>query len=339
MEFIEKKVSDFIHAFPTPSYFSFNPVAIDISPFSVRVMRLKNTNFGFIPEFFKEEVFDRPYDLTDQDATREEIEGIASVLKKIQKEYKLKYAIASLPEQKTYIYKTKLPQQAFFDLPSAIRFSLEENVPLSANDVNFDYFLINKDEKKGELEVIVNVFPKKVIEIYTKVLKKSGLIPISFQPESVSMSRALITPGDNKPYIIIRLMEDRTNVVTVENGQVQYTTSIFIGCEAIKKDLVKNGPAYKDLLSALYKVMVYWFTSKKNSDANEKIEDAIILGKYANYSELVEALERDLKIDVEIGNVWKNNFSTNDYIPALSKEESLIYGVTVGLAMKSINHQ
>lgn len=336
MLFKEKKFNVFNHAFPTPSYFSFNPVAVDISPFSVRVMRLKSTSFGFVPEFYKEVIFKEPYDLTDQDATEEEIQGIVSVLKKIKSEFKLQYAIASLPEQKTYIYKTKLPREALFDLPSAIRFSLEENVPLSVSDVNFDYHVISNDGKSEEIEVLVNVFPKKVIEIYTKVLKRSGLTPISFQPASVSIARAVISPGDERPHMIIHLMKDRANVAVVEGCQVQYTTSIFIGSSDIIKEGL-TGQAYKDLLASLFKVMVFWFTSKKDSVSDEKIKDAIVLGKHADYPELIESLERDLKIDVENGDVWKNNFSIENHIPEISKSDSLAYGVTVGLAMKSIN--
>lgn len=339
MSFLRKSFWDLESAFPTPRYFSLNPVAVDISPFAVRVMQLKYSKEGMVPAFFDEVNFEIPYDLTDQDTTEEEINAVVTALKKLKEKYKLNFVVASLPEQKTYIYRTILPRVAMSDLASAIRFSLEENVPLSANDVNFDYSVISNSSHSGvdEIEVVVNVFPKKIIKTYTDIFNEAGLTPISFQPESISLAKSVVADGDDRPFLIIRLMEDRANMAIVENGVVYYTTSAMIN----EKDILENpkGESYENLIESLNRVLVFWFTNKKELEHQHRIEDAIVVGKSANSEKLLEALEKDLQIEVTSGNVWTNNFSADSFIPKMTKEESLRYAAVVGLALKALRYR
>ncbi len=334
-----KKVDLF---FPTPGFLSFDPVSVDITPRSIKVFKLKKTSNGFIPDFYKEVKLNHPNDLANfnlsKEINMEAFSEIIEVLKKLKKQFKFNYVIMSLPENKTYIYRTKLPIESSSDLASTIRFNIEENVPLKVDDVNFDYFVVNdgKGESKKDLDVVVSVFPKDVISLYTKVLKMAGLFPLSFQSEAVSLSRSIIKNGDNDSYLILRFLRDQINVGVVEDGAIQYASIINLDMEKVLENFDSEEANY--LNEFLNKVLIFWFTSKKDLVQHEKIDTAIITGDYALSEGLKDFLEKKLKIKIEIANVWSNCFAVEKYVPKINKEDSLRYAVSIGLAIKGIKH-
>ncbi len=321
--------------FPISKYLSLDPVAIDISPDAIRVLKLKESSEGITPVFYKEVNIEDKHNLGKVDAEESRKDSVVSVLKKLKASLRLKYVFASLPEQKTYIYKAKFPREALLDMVSAIRFNIQENVPLNVDEVNFDYKVIQYDERS--IEVVVSVFPKSIVGHYTDLLKEAGLFPISFESESSSIARSIVKNGDARPYILIRLLKNQVNVSVVENEVVQFASKIEVSGEKISRSLEDEDT--KILSQELNKTLIYWFTSKKDTSDPHKIENAIIVGKYALREGLVEYLENSLKIDVEVGDVWANCFSTDDYIPQMPRQESLDYSSAIGLAIKALRYE
>lgn len=333
-----KKIDRF---FPTPKFLSFDPVAIDITPRSIRVMSLEKSKHGLTPKIYKEVKLENKNEISSYNEEKgldvNSLDEVIGVLKKLKKEFKLKYVVVSLPETNTYIYRTKLPAESASDLASAIRYGLEENVPLNVDDVNFDYFVIDNNRKADEdLDVVVSVFPKKIIMLYTKILKKAGLFPLSFQSESVSIYRSVVRKGDRETYLLLRFLKDQINVGVVEDSAIQYASTIQIDVDKIVEDF--NSPEAQELNEALNKVLIFWFTNKQDKIQHQKIDTALITGKYALSPGLRQFLERKLKIKIEVANVWANCFSTDDYIPEITKEEALNYAGSIGLAIKGITH-
>ena len=326
--------------FPAPKYLNFDPVAIDISPKKIRLMKFKHDGDSLIPSEYEEidleEVHKLP-DLAEKESSEinpEDVAEVVTALKSLKKKYKIQNIVTSLPELKTYIFRTQFPPEAASDVASSIRYSLEENVPLSVDDANFDYSVIKSDS--DGIEVVVNFFPKKIIHIYTEVLKMAGLSAISFQSESVALARSVVTNGDTDPYLLVRLMEDRINVAIVEDNVVQYASLISVGAKEISGNF--ESPQAVELREALNKLLIFWFTNKEYNIEHKKIEIAYIAGDYAMAPGMQEFLERHLNIHVEFGNVWSNCFSTDEYIPKLNQEEALSYAVAIGLAIKGIRH-
>ncbi len=156
MYFAKNQTSFLNRAFPTPKYLSLDPVAIDITPFEIRVMKLKPAKFGLVPEFYKTIPLKGVCDLTDNEITEADTNCVVSALKKIKDELKLKYVIVALPEQKNYIFNTTFPRSAMADLASAVRFSLEENVPIDYTELNFDYYVVDEQDTERDIEVVVH---------------------------------------------------------------------------------------------------------------------------------------------------------------------------------------
>lgn len=327
--------------FPTPRYLNFNSVAIDISPKKIRLMKLRQTKDGLIPVFYKEVPLSKVYNLHEisapKDIKNDDVKEIVDVLKSLKKEFDLQGVIVSLPEFKNYIFRTELPAEAASDVASAIRFDLEENVPLSIHDVNFDFSIINKDRNSAEnIDVMVNVFPKTIIGVYTKILRMAELLPVGFQSESIAFANATIIEGDADPYMIIRILEDRVNIAIVEEGVVQYTSSINVDSNSVLENYESKYAVY--IKEELNKLLVFWFTNQTNVHEHKKIQTAYIAGDFADAPGMQEFLERHLNIKIELSNVWVNCFNTSDFVPEMSREESLKYVIAIGMAITGVKN-
>jgi Tfp pilus assembly PilM family ATPase len=328
-----------INSFPIIDYLSLDPVALEINSDSIRVLKLKKKKNKLVPVFFEEVSIE----IKNQDSENsgnifelpEYQNQVIEKLKELKNKYNFKYAIVALPEDKTYLYQTTFPRAALSDMGSAIKYSLEENVPVAATDVNFNYHILNKD--KNLVDVVVSVFPKSIISQFTNILEASQIKIYSFLPESVAVFKSLIGENDQNLYLLIRLLKDRVNISIVKDQAIQYTFAFSVDLEKIMKNQDFDGQEFKKLSQELNKSMIYWFTSKKDINENQKIQKALIAGDYASDVKLIEALEDSLKIDVETGDVWTNCFSTEDYVPEISRKEALKYNVAIGLAIRTFD--
>lgn len=318
---------------PVPKYLTLDPFALDISPKAVRVMKMTNTKKGYIPVIYDEIRMEQDCNLSDDKQDLSTCEPLKQALITLRDKYKMKFVNVSLPEIKTYIFKTTLPKEANIKIRHAIKFKLEENVPLPPEDVIFHYSIMNQDTRglNDDFEVTVAALPKSVLDIYTEFLHSLNLFPITFESENHALARAVINENDSDSYLLIHLGIAKINLSIIEKNVVQYTSSIPIGGEAVVADL--NSKESQMLKENINKLLIYWFTNEHDSTQNEKIQLAIVTGEIDNYGDLVNFLERHLRLSVQVADVWSNCFSLDKYIPEMSKTDSLRYGVAVGLAL------
>lgn len=326
-----KKNTSFLKTFfPVPKYLSFDSMGIELSTDSIRVIKLKKTSIGLIPEIYDEIILEKPCTALVEGKVEEVCSEYLEALETLIKKHSMKYVIVSLPEEKTYIYKTQIPIQAEGSIEDAVSFTIEENVPLALKDVTFDFHLISRDESM--FSVVVSVIPKNILEGHTSFLENAGLIPVSFESESQALARSVIGKNDSKTYFLMNLDKESIHIAIAEHGIVHYSSSFQVDTPKIIEDM--EGRDMADLVGHLNKLLVFWFTSSEG-DVKEKIKTAIFSGVYGSEEILIDYFSKHLKIDVKTANVWENCFSLNDFIPPLSHKESLGYAVAIGLSLSS----
>lgn len=320
-------------AFPAPKFLTLNTFGIDISSKAVRIMKLKESKYGLIPDIYDEIVFENTCDLLETEEDLNRCGELRKALDVFYKKYKINFASVSIPERKTYIFKTTIPKEALDNVSEVVKFKIEENVPLDPREVIYDYQISNNELKlnKDKIGVAVTVLPRGVIETYTKLFDQVGIIPISFESESHSATRSMVSAKENDPVIVIHLGNTKINIAIVEDNIVNYTTSIAVDPNEVIKDF--QGQEAKMMKEQLNKLLIYWFTNKHDTGDSERIEKAIVTGVKANAPGLVDFLEKGLKISVDIGNVWENCFSLDEFIPKIGHEKSLDYAVSIGLSL------
>lgn len=345
--------------FPPPKFLNLEATGVDISDRSIKVLGLKQTERGSIPDFFEERKI--APGIVRQGGI-EDLDSLTTVLTALRRKYDMRFVRVSLPEEKVYLFQTSVPfSQDKEQIYNSIEFRLEEYVPIPPSESIFDYDII--EEKHNTIDVSVTVFPKSVIESYQKVFKDAGLISTSFTLEGQAMANAVIPNGSTDTYMIVDFGRTRSGISIVRNGIVSFTSTVDVGgnelTEAIMKHFnvddteaqkIKNEKGFinnkenKDLYESLTATIsalkdevnrhfIYWNTKDTNDQKEDKISKIILCGGNASLAELPEFLSLSIKVPVEKAQVWQNAFSYNDYIPPISYEMSLSYATVVGLTL------
>ncbi len=158
------------------------------------------------------------------------------------------YVNLSLPEKKVFLKTFTIPLVPDNELAGAIKWGIEQNIPVDMDDVYFDWQIIsgyNKKNKKKreksnsdknnqnyekELSVFTSVASKDLVNSYSTVLKKIDLVPMNMENESIAIARCLIDQSANitNPLILLDLGRSRINLMIYENNALQYTSTIEV---------------------------------------------------------------------------------------------------------------
>lgn len=352
----------FSSIFSPPSYLEMSPVGLDISDKAIRFIEFSKNKDGLTPVLFGEERIPQGVIVSGEIIKKDEL---IKILASLRQKFKLNFVKVSLPEEKAYFFKTEIPRVESSEIRQSVEFRLEENVPIRADEALFDCRIINKaHERSDHLDVTVSVIPKKMAESYSEVLEKSGLTPVSFEIESKAIARSAVKNGGKGSVMIVNIRERVTVVTVMMDGTVRFTSAFSAGgdiiTEALKKNFsvsfeeaekIKDEKLYtenKESIAIFFslagivsvikdeigKFYTYWLA--KNDSGGEsggKINKIIICGKDGAIVGLKEYLSQNLKIEVEIADVWSNIFPAGSRVPEINFLDSLNFAVAIGLAI------
>ena len=195
---------------------------------------------------------------------------------------KSKYVIASLPEEHSF---TRLITR-----DGSIKKKIEENVPLPLDKIYYDW----QDSKEG---LFISAATKTIIDEYTALFKKAGLIIKALEPESIAITRALVK--DNGNSMIIDIGTTKIDFIIVSKKIIRFTAS--------KKKSV-------DLIKEAKKYLKYYRISK-----------ILICGNNSLIKEIIKKLREQLKIKIQLGKPWNK---------PLKCKSPMAYITAIGLALR-----
>ena len=223
--------------FPTPKFLEMSHAGIDISSSSVRMAKMTRTSGGLRLQSHAEERLESPL-LPNQPLLSNK--NLIDVLKKIQKEHDLKFVEVSIPEEKSYLFTIEVVDGTKDEIRTRIEMHIEENVPIALSDAVFDYHRIKKNEKTGMQFLAVSVVPSAIISEYIALFESCNMIPISFLIENQALSRAIIKGGDRENYLIVNISHKNTVISVVNDGAVQFTSTLSLGSEDFTDSIINK---------------------------------------------------------------------------------------------------
>lgn len=362
------RLSHFLAHFPPPRFLGMPAVGLDISDSSVKFVELVNRPYGKELGMFAER------DVPEGVVVNGEIadtERLARVLAGIRRDFNLEFVRVSLPEEKGYVFQTKVARETPLDqVRNIIEFSLEENVPLSLAESVFDYEVVRSSSNaaNNQIDVNVSVYPRKIVELYTTSIRHAGLVPLSFEVEAHAVTRAVVRDGDLGTYLIVDIGRARTGLAIVSGGALAFSSTLDVGGDALtiaiekyarvsseKAEVMKNDrgllrqrgdqelyaslvatvSALRDEINRHY---IYWQGRKgPNGASSPKIQKIILCGGNANLAGLPEYLSSSLRVPAERANVWVNAAPFEEAVPEIGYHQSLSYATAIGLALREIN--
>ena len=353
--------------FPTPNFLKMPSVGLDLSGESVKFAELLLRRGQLRLGRFGGAVLPRGCidggDVKDQDT-------LINTLTEVRKKYNLHHIVASLPEEKAYIFNITIPYVPPKEIRESIELQLEGNIPVAPDSVLFDYEVTKWNELTDELEVNISALPVKVIEDYTHVFRESGLHPLVFETDAQAILRAILRKNEEGTFMIVYMGRSRTSFYMYHNGVVLFSSTIDFGGNMITKTIMKEkGLTYNDaekfkaeknflegtkngelfglvvstlsvLRDEIQKYLTYWnehaVKEKAFQKENAKVERIIFTGGNAALIGITEFFSTYLNVPFELANPWTNIFPPNSDIPPIHHNDSLKYSVAIGLAL--FNH-
>ena len=276
----------------------------------------------------------------------------------------------SLPEEKSFIRAVQIPKVKHEDIANAIRWEIENQIPLPLNEVNYDYEVIDPvHDDQDHLDVIITAFPKEILNMYVRVIRAAGMTPYAIELESQSLVRAC-APSlcDTEAKIVLDVGRTRTSLVIYAAGAILYTSTIDAGglvfeqhimrqinveqpeAQRIKIEVgldktIRRGEVFSALAPVITiisdelvrAISYYQSHSAHTHGATQNIETILMSGGDANLRGLDTYLSSVLKIPVEKADpfaVIKDQMTSS--IPPFTKKEALAYAIPIGLALRDI---
>ncbi|HUW21414.1 MAG TPA: pilus assembly protein PilM [Candidatus Bathyarchaeia archaeon] len=147
---------------------------------------------------------------------------------------KKRFVAVGLPEIVSFSRVLTLPALPSEELDDAVRWQIESLLPLPLNETYLDWMLLDKDETS--VRVLVMALPAQLIEDFAKVLENLNLVPVAFEPTSLSLSR-LAEKGD-KNCLIVEINEKEAVLVLVgPHGEIELTSTTAFKDQGIKENL------------------------------------------------------------------------------------------------------
>lgn len=345
---------------PVPSYLAHPSVGIDISTSGIKIARLAEHTNGLVLADYAELALPTGTvvggEMRDPTAV---IEG----LKKLAKEHHIKAANIALPESRGYLFEAEVPDGTLDEAMVAVERRLDEYVPLPAAEVAFAISRLPKREGLPTHAVGAG-YSHRVVADTLGALDDAGIAVDAIESETFALPRALLKPGDDETALIIDIGKTTTKLLVATARLPRYVTTLDIGGHAltlavekhfgVSEEEAKRVKAERGIVSGegneeylatmlstvsvirdeIAKRLEYW-QSRPEAAGKDPVTRAILVGGNATVLGLPEYLESALKVPVELGDVFANFASRDDWLPPLEYTESLAYGSAIGLALRN----
>lgn len=236
----------------------------------------------------------------------------------------LKFVSAAIPEEKAYLFTTKVESATYRDLSDAVAFTVEENAPVKlASSVHSFEYVSEPEESPAGTEAVVTVLPLDAAKSWSEAFGAAGLELVSVDLRAEAVARALTSKGDTRMRLILDLGETKTGFYLVESGLVRFSSSAPM---ALSGDI----QSIDSLKAEVRKVFLF--------AKDKKIEHIDLTGSGAGNEAAVATLLSVVDTPYSVGNVWANIRSLKKKLPQVPFEESLKYAAAIGSALPPINH-
>ena len=345
---------------------SYGAFGLDLSDLSVKVVQMKEggekkevTSFNSV-DISQGNIIDG--EIINQD-------NVVRAIKKAVKEsgprkIKTKKVICSLPETKAFLRIINLPKMKDDEVEEAIKWEIEANIPMSVDQVYYDWQILDKSltREPEKLNVLVVAFSKKVISQFLETLELSGLEVVGMEIESIAQARSLLKEDDERTSLVVDLGDRRTSLLAIIGNIPCFTSSIPISGSGMTDSIAKmlgvsfdeaektklaygiGSVSQQDVIFKSVKPIldglafeiektIDFYLSNLNYSAS--VDRVIICGGGANMQGMVPYLSKKINREVEIGDPW-TNFPTTEKIPIIEKNKSIQYSTAIGLALKGL---
>jgi type IV pilus assembly protein PilM len=351
--------------FPTPSFIAYHGTGVDISDTSVKAIQFAPYKSGWKIDKMASQSL-KPGIVVE--GAIKNVDELAAALKLLsQAAGGITHAHVALPEEEAFVFSMEVPDaRDRLQVTNMIEFELEGRVPLKPDQTVFDYDIVTIHADGASAEIGVSVFPVEVVQQYVAAFQKAGIVLMSLELEARSIARAILPPTSREVVLVADFGRARTGIAVIKGQIPIFTHTVQVGGDGMsavimkelnvneaeldklknEKGIVRTGDdkvtgamvgtasALADEISRHYS---YWDTRRNEHDERvTPLAKVLLAGGSANLKGLPEYIATRVQAATLRADVWVNVCSFDEYIPPITKTNSLGFATAIGLALRSI---
>lgn len=211
-------------------------LGIDISDRTLELFELKKKFSKFeVISYARSELREGVVDNGEVLDSDELAKVIRNLLERAEpKKPKTPNVVLSVPESRTFIHTFQLPSViSEKNVGESIQFMAEETIPLSFDQVYYDYDIVGRTDEHQE--VLYVACYKEIVDGYHEVVKQAGLNPVVLEPESLALTRTIVRSGEKEAVLIVDVGARTTNVTVYDHGGIRYSLTLKVGGRTLLK--------------------------------------------------------------------------------------------------------
>ena len=197
--------------------------------------KLQVENLGFIDLYLNRKL-NKPEDMNDTvivQAIRELLREVKGGVKKVR---------TTFSSANSFIRQMELPVLQEDELKSAIRFNLESLIPISSEDVEFDFHVIEINKTSNKQSVLVGLIPSSEMKRHLEILNRNHLEPDNVDVSAIAVYNCFVAlePTPEKTIAILDIGADQTTIIIFHPSYFPYFGSIPIGGNTLTRTIEKK---------------------------------------------------------------------------------------------------
>jgi type IV pilus assembly protein PilM len=216
-------------------------VGLDIGSNAVKLVELKSSKGGYqlknIGEALLPQLAIVNKIIENRDAVADTVSSLFEDLR-----VKTKNVAISISGHSVIIKKVSLPKMSENELKESIPWELEQYIPQSIQDVNYDYQVIPGETPEGNIDVLIVAAKKDVTSSYVSVINDIGLNPVVVDVDVFALENMyeINYPESEGLVALVNIGASVTNINILKDGVSIFTRDITTGGNQLTDWIIKD---------------------------------------------------------------------------------------------------
>jgi type IV pilus assembly protein PilM len=281
---------------------------------------------------------------------------------------KEKSVILGIANQRVIVRPIEIPYMEKEELDSALRFQVQEFIPISIDDAILDFDIIEEfmtAEEERMLTVLLVAAHKDMVQSFIEVLRAAGLMTAAIDLKAFAIPRSLIPLGmlqagyeEGEAVCLINVGAGMTNITILKDNIPRFARFLLRGgddfvqamvnrleleweeADAIRRGKMVNEEANKILQQEIFNFVgeirrsIDYYIAQTQERTFSKV---VLSGSGSVTANLFQEMSKGLRIPVEVGKPFQNvQLGKLPYTAEELAEIEPAVAVSVGLALREV---
>ena len=214
--------------------------ALDIGTTAVRAVQLSGSNGNWTLERYGVAPVDIKISSSDATGDQRKLgEIITTVIG--QSGIRAKNVILGVPSNKMFATVVDMPDMPAGELASTIKYQAEQYIPMKVEEAKIDWAVLGKSVNDAtKNEVLLTSVANNFVEARLDLVESLGLNVVAIEPDSVALSRALLSTGVTDGRLLVEIGDFATDIVLTYGDAPRLIRSIPTGMQTLVKAAAQN---------------------------------------------------------------------------------------------------